>query len=187
MEAEPDITGIDLLPVGSVPRTLAEGVARTVSRSVEVPCRVLPTDTELELPQLATRSQADADALLHLLEARARSDGSILVGLTMADIGSPVFTFFFGLARHEGHAALVSLARLTPAYYGLPENDAVTLERARREVLHEIGHVTGLHHCDDAACLMRFAGNVEALDVRGGLFCEDCRARLPGGLVPEPV
>jgi archaemetzincin len=186
MGPEADIAGVSLAPLGPLPDPLAERLARRVSRSVGVPCHVLPGDGELELPRLATRQQVDADALLELLELRDRPAGSVLVGLTTADIGNPVFTFFFGRARQGGPAALVSLARLDPVFYGLPGDEGLLLERATVEVLHELGHVAGLPHCDDAGCLMRFAGHVEALDVRGRSYCDDCRSRLPLGFAGEP-
>jgi archaemetzincin len=182
MESEADIAGIGLLPLGPLSDPLADHLAQRVSRSVGVPCRVLPGDGGLVLPRLATRQQVDADALLRLLEQRDQPDGSVLVGITTADIGNPVFTFFFGRARQGGPAALISLARLDPAFYGLPDDEGVLLERATVEVLHELGHIAGLPHCDDAECLMRFAGHVEALDVRGKGFCGDCRSQLPDGL-----
>ena len=131
---------------------------------------------------LEGRRQADADAMLARLESLATHEDEVLVGLVAVDIGHPIFTFFFGRARHEGRAALVSLARLTPTFYGLPEDRELTVSRAAWETLHELGHVAGLVHCDDYGCLMHFSRSVEAIDVRGKEFCENCRDQLAGEL-----
>ena len=57
--------------------------------------------------------------------------------------------------------------------------------RTEREVLHELGHLAGLHHCDAYDCLMYFASSVHAIDNRGSSFCRDCGERLPSGLLPR--
>ena len=99
--------------------------------------------------------------------------------LTARDIGSPLFTYFFGRARLHGRAGIVSTARLSPAFHGLPDDEALTLRRAEVEVLHELGHLLGLAHCRDFACLMHVTTDVEALDARGTAFCSACSRRLP--------
>jgi archaemetzincin len=137
---------------------------------------------DLPLARLPDRDQLDADRLVAALEARAGALGGWLLGVTALDAAVPVFSFVFGRARLGGRAALVSLARLEPAFYGLAPDAALTLRRAADEALHELGHLASLSHCPDAGCLMRFAGTVEKADVRGSRFCEACRSRLPGWL-----
>ena len=105
-----------------------------------------------------------------------------LVGLTALDLGNPIFTFFFGRARLNGRSAIVSLARLDPRFYGLPEDPRLMVRRAVNEVLHELGHNAGLQHCNDQGCLMRVAATVEAIDIRGASYCLACSERLPRGL-----
>jgi len=175
---------IDFLAIGAVVPELAQALLERVSRDVAVPCRWLTGEPEVAVPPLEGRAQADADALLADLEARA-TPGRVLVGVTMLDLGHPIFTFFFGRARLHGAAALVSLARLSPAFYGLPDDDRVTVRRAAREVLHELGHVAGLHHCERYECIMHFAADVAAIDVRGAGFCEACAGGLPPGFFVE--
>jgi len=121
----------------------------------------------------------DADRLLERIEEWPAAPGVILVGFTALDIAIPIFTFVFGRARAGGRALLVSVARLDPRFYGLPEDQGLAERRTVDEALHELGHVAGLRHCDDAFCLMRFAGSVEQVDARGSSFCRRCAARLP--------
>lgn len=172
---------LGFLAIGSVPPELAQGLLERVSRDVALPCRWLVGEPAPAARSLEGRAQADADALLADLEERA-GGGRVLVGVTDLDLGHPIFTFFFGRARLHGTAALVSLARLAPAFYGLPDDPRVTIRRAAREVIHELGHVAGLKHCDRYDCIMHFANDVGAIDLRGAGFCDACVRALPPGM-----
>jgi len=177
--AAPAITlaAIDPFP----PRRAASLVAR-VSRLFVAPCRLRHTPLTDGTPLLPGRDQIDSDVLLERIEALDRAPGEIVVGITERDVGTRIFTFVFGRARRGGHAALISLARLGPPYYGLPADPDLEARRAVAEIAHEIGHVAGLDHCRDGVCVMRFATNVESIDLRGGRFCDDCAGRLPAGI-----
>ena len=173
---------VHLLPLEALARPSADDVAARLSRRLSAGCRLvadLPAPPPVRLPD---RDQVDADALLARLEARPTAEAAILVGLTTLDIAVPVFTFVFGRARQGARAVLVCLARLDPAFYGLPADPDLLLQRATLEVLHELGHAASLAHCPDASCLMSFAGSVERVDARGSSFCEACHERLPHGL-----
>jgi archaemetzincin len=173
---------LHVLRLDPFPRPLAEEIASGLSRRVHAGCRVSASPSPPAPPRLPERDQADADAVLEQLEARPAPARAVVVGLTSLDIAIPVFTFVFGRARQGSHAALVSLARLDPAFYGLPADPGLLTKRAVDEIVHELGHAAGLPHCRDAACLMSFAGSVEKADVRGSRFCGECRARLPAWL-----
>lgn len=179
---------VQLVPVGACPRALADALAARLSRHVSAACRVVAGVSVSDLPGLPGRDQLDAHALVDRV-ARTHGEvatGIVRLGLTTRDIGLSVFTFVFGLARtDDGHAAVVSLARLDPAFYGLPPDPDATARRTVGVMLHELGHVAGLPHCVEAACLMRFAGTLEKADARGLVFCEACRARLPVWLHPR--
>jgi archaemetzincin len=45
---------------------------------------------------------------------------------------------FWG-SLHTGRAALISLFRLKPEFYGEPANEELFLERAVKEAVHELG------------------------------------------------
>ncbi len=178
-------SGFLVLQVGGPPRVLVEGVTAALSRRVDVACRLAEAPEGFPLPRLEHREQLDADAVLGHLERLPRDDGTWIVGVTHHDLGNPIFTFFFGRARHHGGAVLVSTARLAPAYYGLPDDVRVTTRRAVLETLHELGHAAGLGHCQDSACLMRFSPTVESLDNRGERFCPVCALELPDAFRPS--
>lgn len=181
---EPQASAVALLevvPLGGLARDRAAHLSARLSRHVGVPCR-LAASLELDaVARLAGREQFDAQALLEIVARRAPSALPVVgLGLTAQDVGLPLFSFVFGLARTAGaRAAVVSLARLDPAFEGLPPDDETAARRALAEMVHELGHVAGLLHCRAPDCVMRFAGSVAQADARGGAFCRACRARLP--------
>lgn len=170
------VSTLRLLSLDPLAPGFADALAAALSRRVS--CPVVASALDLEPPYLADRPQLDADRLLAGLEQQAEPR-TVVVGMTARDLAVPIFTYVFGRARAAGQAAVVSTARLEPAFYGLPPDPELTLRRGLSEVLHELGHLAGLRHCQDAACLMRFAGSVEKVDVRGADFCRRCAARLP--------
>ncbi len=172
------VLSVELVPAPGFPAALARDLAQRLSRRVEAPCRVSRLRCDAPPPRLRGRDQVDADAFLAQIEGLGDEPGRALVGLTTADLGHPIFTFFFGRARHGGGAAIVSLARLDPAFYGLGADRETTLRRAVQEILHELGHVAGLGHCKRHACVMRFVAHVEALDTRGTDLCAACAQQL---------
>jgi predicted Zn-dependent protease len=182
-----DVEALDLLPVGTVAPETFESIVGRLSRAVGVPCHRLPPRDELRLHRLSGRAQLDARVLLEDLEGLPPAPGRLMVGITGEDLGVPVFTFVFGLARTGGRASVVSLARVDPAFYGLPPDPVLRERRAVAEIRHELGHVCGLDHCPDRSCLMSFAGSIEKADTRGDRFCHACASRLPRWLRgPEP-
>jgi archaemetzincin len=179
---------VDLLPVGTLAPPVLQSIAARLSRLIELPVHVLAPD-ELETRKIAGREQLDAGTLLEAVEGRAVRSGRLLVGLTADDVAVPVFTFVFGLARQGGKACIVSLARADPSFYGLPADPDLRDRRVVSVVVHELGHLAGLEHCTDRACLMSFAGNIERVDTRGSRFCDGCGSRLPRwlrGSAPPP-
>jgi archaemetzincin len=169
---------VDLLPVGPSEPGWLSGFAARLSRSVALPVHLLPS-AGLQPPRIQGRDQIDAGALLATLEAQPLRAPHLLVGVTIADLAIPVFTFVFGLARQGGHACVVSRARTDPEFYGLPPDPELRDSRLVCEVLHELGHLATLEHCADRGCLMSFAGNIERVDTRGDRFCEPCAGRMP--------
>lgn len=181
-----DRTGLRVVGFGPLAADLSLRFLAGLSRSIALPCCLeLRSDDELAL--LRGRDQVDARALLEQTAQLARHTREVTLGVTVRDIGLPVFTFVFGLAQDSGRAAVISLARLDPRFYGLPADPSHTLERGLAEALHELGHVVGIKHCPNAACLMRFAATLAHADARGLAFCEACRRRLPCWLQPQAL
>jgi archaemetzincin len=124
----------------------------------------------------AARRQYNAPLILQKLLERPPGAGRKLLAVTRADLFIPMLSFVYGLAQLGGQAAVVSLARLDQKYYGLPENDALLSGRARKEAVHETGHLFGLVHCEQPECAMRLSTNIRQLDLKGDALCAGCAA-----------
>lgn len=129
------------------------------------------------------RKQTHSTMLLEALAARVRDTGDRVLGVTEADLFIPILTFVFGEAQLGGPAAVISIARLKPAYDGSEEDQGLLYHRSEKEVLHELGHTLGLIHCPRYECVMHFSNSVEEVDLKGDRFCDPCSAQA--GLPPR--
>ena len=90
----------------------------------------------------------------------------------------PVSTSSLAWPIPRSRAAVISLARLYPEFYGQPRDPGRFKERAINEAVHELGHLLGLGHCPDPACVMAFSNSLADTDRKGPGFCQPCREKL---------
>jgi archaemetzincin len=157
----------------------------------------------IELPSIdfsfdPGRAQYASIPVLETLLRLCPADAAKLLAVTSRDLFIPVLTFVFGHAQLGGRAAVVSLARLHQAFYGLPPDREIFLARAAKEALHEAGHTFGLVHCADRSCAMSLSTGVRQIDSKQAAFCAPCAARArraasssaarsgPQPLTPDP-
>ncbi len=173
------LLGIELIPYGPVPgevlNSLQAGLARELGARVWQGA-ALPVP---EQAYTAPRRQYQAEAFLPALQARRSTGTDLVLGVTMVDLYVPRLNFVFGVADPGSRTAIISLARLDPEFYGQPANPALREERALKEAVHELGHLLGLGHCPDPACIMFFSNTLMDTDRKGPGFCPRCRAKLP--------
>ena len=169
---------LTVIPVGSVPPDLTETFLPFLSSLLVLDCALAPSGLDPAFARNQERGQTNARDLLLRLEERAALLGTLVLGITEDDLYSPVFTFVFGEARLSGQAAVFSLNRLRPERYGLPADPELLGSRARREALHELGHLFGLPHCKSPDCAMRFSGSAEEIDLKKDTLCKACIAAV---------
>jgi len=122
------------------------------------------------------RKQYFSSKLLASLKKSEREER--VVGIADVDLYVPRLNFVFGEADIVSGAAIVSLYRLRQEYYGLAPDEALFLERATKEIVHELGHTFGLGHCPNNKCVMHFSNSLADTDLKGASFCSSCRPKI---------
>ena len=169
---------IGVLPIGNPETTpllwLKENLPKAFS---EATCTVV--DEKLPLRKEAfneNRKQYNSHMILSEVQSYAarKPEFNRVLGVVDADIFVPELNFVFGEATCPGKAALISLWRLKPEFYGDTPNKALFLERTLKEAVHELGHTLGLRHCSRSSCVMHFSNGISDTDVKQRLFCDKC-------------
>jgi archaemetzincin len=169
---------IQILPFGSVPSNLLEGLSRGLARVFSMPADVLPAEPEPAFAFNVTRRQYLSTEILSTMTERTVADTWRLLGVTGLDLYIPILTFVFGEAQLQGNCALVSAHRLHQEFYGLPADSRLLHERLLKESTHELGHTLTLSHCDDYECVMSASHGVEWIDLKTSRFCRSCRSSI---------
>jgi len=96
------------------------------------------------------------------------------LGIVDVDLFVPRLNFVFGEAEYPGKAAVISLWRLRPEFYGKTTDNHVLVERSTKEAVHKLGHTLGLKHCANPFCVMHFSNSIFETDRKQSLFCNKC-------------
>jgi archaemetzincin len=165
---------IVLVPIGEVAndvlQTLTERLPQVFTHSTVSTAEPL---SDYGLALTPSRKQYHSTRLLAMLEARfAGHESERLLGVVEHDMYVPGLNFVFGEARLPGSVCVISTARLR-------NNDRPTFEsRLVKEAVHELGHGSGLQHCEDSRCVMFFSNAIQDTDRKGEHFCRRCSAQL---------
>jgi archaemetzincin len=179
-----------LVAIGSVSAQVLDWVESTIAEWSPWPMLRLPA---LELPEGAydaRRRQYQSVEIMKAVAQCAPNDAVRILGVTEVDLAIPTLTFVFGQAQLDGPVAVVSLCRLHQEFYGLPVDESLFRERVVKEVLHELGHTSGLTHCGEPKCAMSLATHIGLVDNKDERYCARCGAQFARRLaIPdgEPV
>ena len=140
-------------------------------------------DKTLPMPEEAfnkARQQYNSTIILNRIHGYAERQKALdrILGITNVDLFVPSLNFVFGEAECPGKAALISLKRLKPEFYGKTVNTELFVERCTKEAVHEIGHTLGLTHCPNPFCVMHFSNSIFDTDTKQSLFCGRCYLKI---------
>jgi len=129
----------------------------------------------IDIPNYAcdkTRNQYEGSALLDSMPV---GEG-VTLGVTEVDAYVEGLNFIFGLAYDK--RALISIKRLRPEFYGLPQDEDLLNNRALKEAVHDLGHIFNLKHCPNKRCVMHFSNAIQDTDLKDWKFCESCERKI---------
>jgi archaemetzincin len=167
---------ITLKPLGHVADEIVEDLKDRVGGIFHCPVEVEAGFSDLAPAHDPERKQYLSSRLLAALGKAER--GERVVGVADVDLYVPRLNFVFGEADVVSGTAIVSLFRLRQEYYGLAPDEAIFLERATKEIVHELGHTFGLGHCADNKCVMHFSNSLADTDLKRAHFCNMCRPKI---------
>jgi len=125
------------------------------------------------------RNQFHSTRILTIIEESfGRVQADRLLGITEVDLYVPGLNFVFGEAICPGKAAVISLFRLRPEFYGQQASLRLFLDRCVKEAVHEIGHTLGLTHCKNPYCVMFFSNSILDTDRKEKTFCQKCHSKV---------
>ncbi len=169
---------VGILTIGEVDTCVTARIQENLTSILNKTNHILIADA-LQIPEKAfsrTRKQYRSDVILEMVQdySESRNDVNRVLGIVDVDLFVPRLNFVFGQAECPGKAALISLWRLRPEFYGRPSDMQTFSARATKEAVHELGHTLELRHCANPFCVMYFSNSIFETDRKQGLFCGKC-------------
>ena len=167
---------ITLKPLGDIADEIMEELKDRVGGIFHCPVEIQAGLGDLTQACDPQRKQYLSSALLAAHGKTGRDER--VVGIADVDLYVPRLNFVFGEANIASGTAIVSLYRLRQEYYGSAPDEALFLERAAKEIVHELGHTFGLGHCPNNKCVMHFSNSLADTDLKKAHFCNMCRPKI---------
>lgn len=165
-------------PLGDIADEVMDDLRESVKLVFNCPVEIKPGLSELAHAYNSQRGQYHASKLISSLVSLGKEKDERVVGITEVDLYAPGLNFIFGEADIVRKLAIISLCRLRQEYYGLPPDRNLFIQRATKEMVHELGHTFNLEHCPDPRCVMHFSNCLADTDWKEASFCSKCRPKI---------
>jgi archaemetzincin len=136
------------------------------------------TGRDRTMGPLKFRQYLTRDILGTTLPPLLPQDSVCLLGVTMEDLyPDPTWNYVFGEAMLDRRVGVYSLVRFYPAFWGekdTPASDQLALVRSLKVLVHETGHMFGVHHCQTYECVMNGSNNLPESDRAPLWLCPEC-------------
>jgi archaemetzincin len=169
---------IILISCGHFEKDLIDIIVEDITREFHYPVIFKEYDFDISNFYYPARRQYDANSLLKVVSEMSYPGSFKKIGLFRVDLFIPILTYIFGQAILNGDSGIVSLYRLRNELYGLKQSKTILNERLRKVIIHEIGHMFGLIHCQNPVCVMRSSTYVEDIDQKNQNLCIKCRTMI---------
>jgi len=173
-----DKQNIILIACGHFEKSQTGRIEEEVERTFHYPVILIECNLDISGFYNPGRRQYDANELMGIISNSYLPGSLKTMGLFRVDLYIPILTYIFGQAELNGNTGIASLYRLRNELYGLDPDIGQLTERFSKVVIHELGHMFGLIHCNHPVCIMRSSTYVEDLDQKGINFCHNCQATL---------
>jgi len=124
------------------------------------------------------RQYLTGDILTKILRPRVTPETFCLLGVTMEDLyPSEDWNYVFGQASLADRVGVYSLVRFGPEFWGeaeTPETERLGRLRSLKTLVHETGHMLGVHHCQTYECVMNGSNSLAEADQRPMHLCPEC-------------
>jgi len=167
-----------LISHGNFEMDFVENIAREIGRIFFSPVNIEVGHIDLSEFYDPIRRQYNGNSLLSTVNSSSSNQYFKNIGLFQVDLFIPILTYIFGQAALNGSVGIASLYRLRNEHYGMKKDEDLLLDRFKKVIIHELGHMFGLIHCQNPNCVMRSSTYVEDIDQKSLNFCVQCRTTM---------
>jgi len=168
---------LGIVPVGKISRESCKRVGEAVAARLGMEVDLLFHMADPEYARHIERGQYNSEAIVKRI-GQCIDPKKHRFGLGVADgidLFLPEMNFAFGSADRADNAALISLVRFKPSFYGGPNDPELIFKRATAEALFTVGHLIDLAACQIESCSMYQSNTLSDTDRKRPDYCETCK------------